>query len=302
MKRIGFVLLIAFVLLLTVPKLASADAGPHGTNYTATTDACAGCHRAHSASAPKLLMQSTVALCMTCHDGSGATTNVADGILVGASAMHGLKGGGFTNAVMDTNVDGSSPSSAVTSAHSVDGTQVLAWGNGAIGTAGVGANMGLTCGSCHDPHGKAGTQGAPTYRLLRPLPLDSNASTGVEIADETTKTYTVASSTNDYFGESYGTMFQQMSNWCSECHTRYAAGDNGGHTASGDSNFMFRHPSTTSEVGCMSCHVAHGTSASMGANSGAVAWPGGVTTPNGNARSSLLRVDNRGVCQRCHNK
>jgi hypothetical protein len=65
---------------------------------------------------------------------------------------------------------------------------------------------------------------------------------------------------------------------------------------------MYRHRSTTGNVGCLSCHVAHGSSATMGTNSGAVPWPGGGTTPAGNARSSLLRVDNRGVCQSCHNK
>jgi hypothetical protein len=65
---------------------------------------------------------------------------------------------------------------------------------------------------------------------------------------------------------------------------------------------MYRHRSTTGTVGCMSCHVAHGSSAIMGTNSGAVPWPGGGAAPNGNARSSLLRVDNRGVCQSCHNK
>jgi len=38
----------------------------------------------------------------------------------------------------------------------------------------------------------------------------------------------------------------------------------------------------------------------MGTNSGAVAWPDNSTTPSGNARSSLLRLDNRGVCVQCH--
>src|SRR5512145_3298703 len=46
------------------PRVASADAGPHGGGYTATTDACAGCHRAHTAQAPDLLMDTTQALCL----------------------------------------------------------------------------------------------------------------------------------------------------------------------------------------------------------------------------------------------
>lgn len=67
-------------------------------------------------------------------------------------------------------------------------------------------------------------------------------------------------------------------------------------------------------IGCLTCHRAHGTSAQMGgwAESGLVHNPSGPTTwtveitpgsggVNPNQSSSLLRVDDRGVCQRCHN-
>ena len=56
---------------------SSSPDEPHGP-YTATTDACAACHRAHSAQGanllPARLPQSS--LCFTCHDGSSAAPNV----------------------------------------------------------------------------------------------------------------------------------------------------------------------------------------------------------------------------------
>jgi len=58
--------------------------------------------------------------------------------------------------------------------------------------------------------------------------------------------------------------------------------------------------STAHEPVCQNCHVAHGSAAQMGTYSGAVPWPDAATFPSGDARSSLLRVDNRGVCQGCH--
>ncbi|MDY6834389.1 MAG: cytochrome c3 family protein [Chloroflexota bacterium] len=51
---------------------------------------------------------------------------------------------------------------------------------------------------------------------------------------------------------------------------------------------------------CFACHVAHGTTATMDTYSGTVPWPDGTTTPDGDGRSSLLWVDNRGTCTQCH--
>ena len=82
MKKYLFSLvLVAFLLIITV-GLASANGGPHG-GYTATTDACAGCHRAHTAVGPSLVVaSSTYVLCTNCHGsaGLGANTNVDDGL------------------------------------------------------------------------------------------------------------------------------------------------------------------------------------------------------------------------------
>lgn len=312
MKRVWTVLLVFLMATTVMVLVARADNGPHG-GYTATTDACAGCHRAHTAAAARLLVNSVPGLCVSCHgaSGTGADTNVEDGIYLDRDAVtespaegiatRGLKGGGFVNALIDTDWDLAVASAAVTSRHTYDGTSGTMWGNGAINSGAGKLNVALTCTSCHDPHGNASTTNGPTYRLLRSVPIDSGAGSGVDVTDESSKTYTVSNGDNQYFGENYGSRGAQLSNWCAQCHTRHAAPSGSGHTDSGDAIYAYRHMTTGATVGCVSCHVAHGTPATMGAYSAAVPWPDG-TNPSGNERSSLLRVDNRGVCQLCHHK
>jgi predicted CXXCH cytochrome family protein len=91
----------------------------------------------------------------------------------------------------------------------------------------------------------------------------------------------------------------QMGIWCSACHTRYNSALQPGDTEipSGDAIFKYRH-STTGSKPCTTCHVAHGSNAVMsGPQSAAVPYPGG-STPSTSSR--LLKVDNRGTCQMCH--
>ena len=79
---------------------AHADNGPHGA-FGPTPDGCASCHRIHTASAPGLLTDATLGICLNCHNGSGADTDVVDGLFLGLP-NRGLKAGGVTNALMDT--------------------------------------------------------------------------------------------------------------------------------------------------------------------------------------------------------
>ncbi len=68
----------------------------------------------------------------------------------------------------------------------------------------------------------------------------------------------------------------------------------------------------TDYLGCLTCHRAHGTNTSMSgyANSASTVAPemdSGGTTPTSQGvqptmDSALLRANNRGVCERCHNK
>lgn len=65
-------------------------------------------------------------------------------------------------------------------------------------------------------------------------------------------------------------------------------------------------PRAFSRPKCLDCHVSHGTNATMGSYSRAVPWPGGAVpggsgqTAEATNRSSLLRINNRGVCTLCH--
>jgi cytochrome c553 len=64
-----------------------------------------------------------------------------------------------------------------------------------------------------------------------------------------------------------------------------------------DEAYKFQH-STASNRACTVCHVSHGSNAEMtGAESLAVPYPDGTTT---STSSRLLKVDNRGTCQMCH--
>jgi predicted CXXCH cytochrome family protein len=321
---------------MATSSAALASGNPHG-GYTPTSDACAGCHRAHNASAPRLLTSANTALCLTCHGAAatGAETNVTDGVYEGTaqgSPNGGLLGGGFTNVKQDTALSGNTISGPVTSTHSVQGTggyspAAIMWGAGAISSStSAGTPLDLYCTSCHDPHGST------NYRSLRTT-VNGMAVT-VTDSDAAAKSYTAPT----YFKPGTGSGQWEISSFCAACHTRYMTSASGsGSAASGDAIFAYRHrgdaPSGSQTNGmaytfpnnlalpvsstsggapsaapdnrsmvCLTCHVAHGTRASMGTQSGAVAWPGGGTGPSGDARSSLLRLDNRGVCQNCHPK
>ncbi len=104
---------------------------------------------------------------------------------------------------------------------------------------------------------------------------------------------------------------QQITAWCSSCHTRYYAyqepltdpadGTVGAayNTARpDDSIFKYQHRTRgASGRGCVTCHVSHGTNAVMdGAYSSTFPYPDTTVS----ASSRLLKVGNRGTCQLCH--
>jgi hypothetical protein len=268
-----------------------------------------------------LLVQAQPALCYSCHGAgsTGASTDVQGGVGYASTARTGtpaaLRGGGFMYALIDSanptgqkgtqsNSTGTVPAlasgAAVTSTHSVDGSDVTAWGNGAVSaTTDAGATMQLRCGSCHDPHGNG------NYRILRPIPNQSGAAAGVAIADATSKVYTTTNywAAWDDNSASASGLIRSASAWCSQCHTRYLATVDDGSTSSGDAIYTYRHRSDDIAKGtpnCIQCHVAHGSNATMGTYSGALTNPD--QTPGTAGDSRLLRIDNRGTCRMCHNK
>ena len=223
------------------------------------------------------------------------------------------------------------------SKHSTDGTAQTIWGNGAISAVsnpGLAGNP-LSCGECHDPHGNG------NYRILRSVPSGSGGA-GYTVPDTYPKVYTTSNYFNMYFGanptnpmtEPPGavpgvSILRDTSAWCAQCHTRYLAesgtanplnpnpkpNSEGSRVDSGDAIFEFRHTSTGygfSSFGgspgykynnraCITCHAVHGSNATVGSYSGAVPLPDGFAG-TGAADSRLLKMDNRGICQKRHNQ
>jgi hypothetical protein len=177
-KRALIVAVLALALAL-VPGVAMAFDSVHG-GYALDTDACAGCHRAHTAASPitwqdgggrtrSALLISTAEtndeFCYTCHGpaGFGADTNVWDGVFqsrdgdLGSDEVYNtdlepLNGGGFNPAMFPTQ-------------HYPGGATWVAWGAGTDGRDGIismgGEKVVISCGSCHDTHGSS------NYRLLK---------------------------------------------------------------------------------------------------------------------------------------
>jgi predicted CXXCH cytochrome family protein len=196
-KKIAAIVLAtaAMLAVVLVPGVASANMGPHG-GYISDTEACAGCHRAHTApssitwvdgtgeskSALLLSDSSQVYLfCLTCHDSTsqGADTNVLDGIYEGT--VNGTQGGdlisgafGREDASMGSGATWDGHNNKVTSSHIMNGQSWGAYGGGAFGSSssvdatgnypslqGTGNKIVMDCGTCHDPHGSS------NYRILK---------------------------------------------------------------------------------------------------------------------------------------
>jgi len=327
MKKIMFALALATILLVATASLAFANGGPHG-GFTATTDVCASCHRTHTATFGRLLTVNPATLCTSCHGAAavGANTNTDDGRYLSTrddttgNGNHGaantpdnsnLLGGGFVNY----------KGVAVTSNHTIG--QANTWGQGASDRGAATALAGgatLSCVSCHDPHGNT------NYRIIKTT-VNAVAVTVAQV-DEAAK---------DYDTEQWGT---GQSSVCQACHNAYhktAAGQ--GSTIDGASythrvNMVWNgngtlpvgvtvganNPetvgysaapgdevplavtgaasATTNLVVCQTCHLPHGTSSAMTGYAANATYTGSAT----NGGSALLRLDNRGVCQACHQK
>lgn len=320
MRKLILVLGLAVALTVLFGGIASADAGPHG-GYTSTTSACAGCHRAHTGQVDDLLKagNTQTEFCFTCHGngGLGAATNAQNGTWMDPVAVQdpygtgaafagnvvgrGLKGGGFDTAIMDTNLDGTAASASTTSKHHTDAGDVIMWGGAGVNT-GKGPAVPLKCASCHDPHGKASSTKTPTYRILRGQPSLGYGTIPGDVPDIVTKTYTIDSSSGKYYTQKYANM-DKLNLFCAYCHNRIHAAS---AAASGDQLYRYRHVTTGTNVdqphniggfpACLTCHVAHGSTAAM------EGYATQVTVEGVTIDSALLRIDNRGVCEACHQK
>jgi formate-dependent nitrite reductase cytochrome c552 subunit len=158
--------------------------------------------------------------------------------------------------------------------------------------------MALDCASCHDPHGNT------NYRIINAT--INSVAVAVAQVDEASK---------DYDTEQWST---GQSSMCAACHTEYhktAAGqgsilDNGTYTHRVDMSYSYggnvnpetvgfgglnlplAETGTNNRVVCQTCHLPHGTTATMTA----------LATGPITGDSALLRLNNRGVCEVCHQK
>jgi predicted CXXCH cytochrome family protein len=268
--------------------------------------------------------------------GGFTQARIGSGSAVRLSFQVPVKGGGFTGLVPVATTGTTVTSRHM----NLDGTAFgpgVAWGNGPIdAVVNPGPSVSISCTTCHNPHGN----GRYRILNPVPAPVASTGSTFVAptsaanvtdaapVPSGQTRNYTnppvqyisqLAGSTPDYWryctpwnnctgpnrgdkpnGLPSAPFRTQMTAWCVTCHTRYMAG--GGSATydggpSGDAIFAFRH-TTTIVPECTQCHVAHGSNAVMsGAYSNAFPYPGGTPV---SPSSRLLKLDNRGTCQMCH--
>ncbi len=243
-KRIVAIAISLIAIYLAMGSVALAG-NPHA-DFTANPDACAACHRVHTATSGNLIKDPTgTAMCQTCHTaGAGADTDVMNGKYVangepdhqwGDPNMN-LLGGGF-NFIQNT--------STTTSKHRMD-TPLVPFG--AEPSQSGGATIVLKCLSCHTPHLDKGHP--DQYRLLRVRPnsvtSDKNVAWNGPWADETQQVYQVngyrAYTDRDFDPERPET--QRYTNnyksgqdqWCAACHSRYTTRED---TASYDAGDIF---------------------------------------------------------------
>lgn len=109
-----------------------------------------------------------------------------------------------------------------------------------------------------------------------------------------------SSGANDAPNGQPATFNDQINAWCTQCHTRYAS-TGASATRTDDDIYTHEHSTagTARGLACTTCHVAHGSNAQMtGTYSSDFPWPGNAAPASGDSR--LLKIDNRGTCQACH--
>lgn len=178
MKRLILLTVLTAALVLAFGGLALANFGIHGA-YMADTDACAGCHRAHTANSAitwtdsqggnrsALLIvtpskaSSTVItdFCYTCHGSAapGASTDVQTGQFDSSSNVPTENGNGPLNGGGFEQYEGTT----TTSYHIIDTPWLMYGSTQASGSGYASYSFTLTCTQCHDVHGSS------NYRILK---------------------------------------------------------------------------------------------------------------------------------------
>lgn len=280
-KKKGLVVLLTMTIVFLLGTLpAYADyVWPHN-GYDPASGTCGYCHLSLTpADNPPLQNSDVVALCLTCHNGSGSKYNVDAGTVNG---VYPTAGGGFE---IYTSVK------TITSRHDLNKVFYTVPGSSK-------QNLSLNCATCHNPHG------SPNYRMLK----TSLYGVPINVAGEV-----VIGAT----GEEKVYYLRGMDEFCSVCHEQFYNNTDSTYYLGAHRHRVGMDPlQAKAEVGykpdhglplelndlshdvnnnpdtvsCMTCHKAHSTTVRP------------VYSPTSFyfGRSSLLRLDGSGVCYACH--
>ena len=183
---------------------SAANPNPHVSGYVSSlgttivnvnSDSCAGCHRAHTAQNTMLLPTNGAQsdLCFTCHDGTGATTDVK------------------TEYVSSTPNDPSTASYYKHDATLLTSSHTLATDNEFGGVL----NRHVNCTDCHNPHSTTNTDTAlPTNGVAWPI-SGRMANISFVSVDNTTTPYTFT------FNGGIGTGPSYEYQVCFKCHSSF---------------------------------------------------------------------------------
>ncbi|HIE12402.1 MAG TPA: hypothetical protein EYP63_03100 [Desulfotomaculum sp.] len=254
MSRAKLYLVLAVAMVCTLAFAAPAFAWTHG-QFDATTDACAGCHVAHAAEAPKLLKTGPTQthFCFLCHGDGGASApyDVKIGKTQVGSTVYASTAGGFCE----------QQGTALTSRHNVWG---LVGETGSVidetykqffvpGSTQQFTGSGFVCGSCHDPHAGGGVPDADGYidgrvginpRLLRKsITVGSVTYSGLNVAFgfETVGTFTYGNPSVDSGVYRVIEYVYGSTPWCGACHFKFKAPEGSGGTPGPKYYDMYRH-------------------------------------------------------------
>jgi len=185
------------------PFRTASNPNPHVSSYVGTagtevlnvnSDNCASCHRAHTAKNEMLLTTSGSQsdLCFTCHDGTGATTDVKSEF-----------------------VSGPQNDPATASYYRHDATAVTNHTLAVDNEFGGVLNRHSECTDCHNPHAAANTDATvPAAGVAWPTSGRLAAISGVTVDNSTTPaTYTFASGV--------GTTLTFEYQLCLKCHSNF---------------------------------------------------------------------------------
>lgn len=197
-------------------SLMGTFTSPHGPYGTMNTDSCAVCHRAHTAQSNALLKttspQST--LCFTCHDGTGANTNVQADFTTAST----------TNVASTTTLPSGATSTTGTlsSYYRHDATVATAHTLGVSDEFGGVLNRHTECSDCHDPHEAKGVNvTVPPANTAWPISGRLAGVSGVSVvnggtAQAPTQTYTLLDGATTSITYEYQLCFKCHSGWTTQ--------------------------------------------------------------------------------------